>query len=102
MRAHPQRLDRPLRPGPLEDLVDLDLADLADLRVPLLSPEAGICLLPWHLLGRLRDCEARLCSGERLRVPLLPRCLGRLLRAADGDALQVLDALRLVDLREPL
>ena len=97
-----QRLHCPLRRGTLEALGDLEVADLVDLRVALCSLEAGLRLLPWRLLGRLWELGSRRCSGERLRVRLLPRCLRRLLRAAAGDALEEPDALRLVDVWESL
>ena len=102
MRVRRRCLDGPLRPGTLEALGDLEVADLVDLRVPLCSPGAGVCRLPRRLLGRLWELGVRACSGERLRVRLLPRCLGRLLRAAAGDALEDPDALRLVDVWESL
>ena len=98
-----QRLDCPLRRSTLEALGDLEVADLVDLRVALCSLEAGLRLLPWRLLGRLWELGSRRCSGERLRVRLLPeRCLRRLLRAAAGDALEEPDALRLVAAWESL
>ena len=98
-----QRLHCPLRRGTLEALGDLEVADLVDLRVALCSLEAGLRLLPWRLLGRLWELGSRRCSGERLRVRLLPeRCLRRLLRAAAGDALEEPDALRLVAAWESL
>ena len=102
LRARPPCLDGPLRRGTLEAIGDLDVADLVDLRVPLCSLEAGLRLLPRRLLGRLWELGSRRCSGERLRVRLLPRCLRRLLRAAAGDALEEPDALRLVDVWESL
>ena len=103
VRVRLQRLACPLRRGTLEALGDLEVADLVDLRVALCSLEAGLRLLPWRLLGRLWELGSRRCSGERLRVRLLPeRCLRRLLRAAAGDALEEPDALRLVAAWESL